>query len=179
MKNIIFRPLSQTDVPQMHTWFNLPHVQKFYSLRQWTEAEVMKKLEPYIEGRQPVNGFIALIDGKPIGYVQKYNIVDFPWPNQNRADEIVKNAAGIDLFIGDIDMIGKGIGSQLIQAFLNQHIWPNKQYCLIDPDISNTAAIRCYEKLNFTEHAVINSTDSLGKPVVLMLMIAKHKWIFD
>lgn len=174
-KAFSFRPLSFSDVPLMHSWFNLPHVKKFYSLRQWTEAEVMKKLEPYIEGKQLVNGFIVLIDDKPIGYIQKYNVVDFPWPNQNLTDEIVKNAAGMDLFIGDASLIGNGIGSQLIQAFLNQHIWPNKQYCLVDPDISNTAAIRCYEKLNFKEHAIINSTDSLGKPVVLMLMIAKHK----
>ncbi len=175
MKDITFRPLLLSDIAQMYSWFNLPHVQRFYSLRQWTEAEVLKKLEPYIEGKQPVSGYIALIDAKPAGYVQKYSIVDFPWPNQNLTVDIVKNAAGMDLFIGDIEMIGKGIGSQLIQSFLNQHIWPNKQYCLVDPDISNTAAIRCYEKLNFKEHAIINSTDSLGKPVVLMLMIAKHK----
>ena len=83
MKNkFIFKPLSFSDVPLMCQWFNLPHVQKFYSLRPWTEDEVLEKFQPYITGDKPVLGFIVLMNEKPIGYIQQYKIRDYPWPNQ-------------------------------------------------------------------------------------------------
>ena len=51
---IEFRPLSLSDIPLIHQWFNLPHVKEFYSLRNWTEDEVLKKLQPYILNEKPV-----------------------------------------------------------------------------------------------------------------------------
>lgn len=155
----------------MQCWFNLPHVQKFYSLRQWTENEVLNKLEPYILCNKPVIGFIVLMNEQAIGYIQKYRVKDFPWPNQNLSEDIVNNAAGMDLFIGDLRLIGKGIGRELIQSFLEQHIWQDNQYCIVDPDTNNLPAIRCYQSLNFREHGVVDTKDALDRPVKLMLMI--------
>lgn len=175
MKNkFSFTPLSLSDVPLMHQWFNLPHVQKSYSLRKWTETEVLDKLKPYINGDKPVLGFIILMNEKPIGYVQQYKISDYPWPNQNLPEEILNNAAGMDLFIGDERLIGKGIGGQIVQAFIENKIWPEFQYCVVDPDIKNIAAIRCYEKLNFRNHAIIETKDALDQPATLRLMMLKR-----
>lgn len=174
-KTFTFRQLALSNVPLMHHWFNLQHVQQFYSLRQWTEDEVLKNLEPYIVGTQPVNGFIILMNQTPIGYIQKYSVRDFPWQDHNFTEEIINNAVGIDLFIGDESLIGKGIGHKLIQLFLEQHIWPDYQYCIVDPDVDNNAAIRCYQKLNFKEHAVIDSKDAVDRPVRLKLMIKQGR----
>lgn len=89
MKNkFTFKPLSFADVPLMYRWFNLPHVQKFYSLREWAEKEVLEKLKLYITGEKPVSGFIVLMDENPIGYVQQYKISeqyevgDYSWLDQ-------------------------------------------------------------------------------------------------
>ncbi len=175
MKNkFTFKPLSFADMSLMYQWFNLPHVQKFYSLRQWTEDQVLEKLKTYLTGDKPVSGFIVLMNEKPIGYVQQYKIADYPWPNQNLSQEIIDKAAGMDLFIGDEDACGKGIGSQIINEFIENKIWPEFQWCIVDPDIKNIAAIKCYEKLNFQSHAVIDSNDALGQPVKLNLMILKR-----
>lgn len=175
MKNkFTFKSLSVADVPLMYQWFNLPHVQKFYSLRQWTEDQVLEKLKPYITGDKPVSGFIVLMNEKPIGYVQQYKISDYPWPNQNFSQAIIDNAAGMDLFIGDEKACGKGIGSQIINEFIKRKIWLQFQYCIVDPDIRNIAAIKCYEKLNFQSHTVIDSEDALGHPVKLNLMVLKR-----
>ena len=96
MKNkIIFKALSFPDIPLMDHWFNTSHVQKFYSLRSWTEEEVLAKLTPYISENKPVSGFIVLLDEDPIGYLQSYKVDDYPWPNQNLPEEIVKSAVGI------------------------------------------------------------------------------------
>ncbi|MDR3492132.1 MAG: GNAT family N-acetyltransferase [Gammaproteobacteria bacterium] len=169
-----FRPLNLSDMPLMYQWFNSSHVMEFYSLRKWTENEVLEKHKPYILGEKPVLGFIVLMNEIPIGYVQQYKVSDYPWPNQNLSLEIVNNAAGMDLFIGDKHLVGKGLGSEVIQEFINDKIWPMFRYCIVDPDTRNVAAIRCYEKLNFQEHAVIDSKDALENAVTLKLMILKH-----
>jgi aminoglycoside phosphotransferase (APT) family kinase protein/RimJ/RimL family protein N-acetyltransferase len=174
-----FRPLNLSDIPLICRWFNLPHVMKFYSLRKWTEDEVLKKLKPYISGEQSVSGFIVLMNEKPIGYAQQYKVSDYPWPNQNLPIEIVSRAASMDLFIGDESLFGKGIGQQIIQEFIENKIWPIFQYCIVDPDIRNNVAIKCYENLNFKEHAIINTQDTLGTPVALKLMIIKRHTIIQ
>ncbi|MBV8802179.1 MAG: GNAT family N-acetyltransferase [Gammaproteobacteria bacterium] len=172
MKNkFTFTPLSFADVALMHYWFNLPHVQTFYSLRQWTEEQVLEKLKPYITGEKPVFGFIVLMNGKPTGYIQQYKTSDYPRPNHNLSQTIINNAAGIDVFIGDKESCGQGIGSQMINEFLKSKIWPQFQYCIVDPNIKNIAAIKCYEKLNFQSHAVVADWDALGQPVQLNLMV--------
>lgn len=170
----IFRPLSLSDVPLMHQWFNMPHVQTFYSLREWTEIEVFDKLKPYVNGDKPVLGFIVLMNGKAIGYVQQYKVSDYPWPNQNLSEEIINHAAGMDIFISDETLVGKGIGGQVIQAFIENNIWPKFQYCIVDPDTKNVAAVRCYEKLNFRDHAVIETKDALDQLTMIRLMILKN-----
>lgn len=175
MNNIfLFRPLDFSDIPLMHNWFNSPHVQKFYSLRPWTENEVLNKLKPYIEGSAPVKGYIVLMNNNPLGYMQYCKIRDYPWPNQDLSEDVINKAAGVDMFIGDEMLIGKGLGCKILKAFLHEVIWPEFEYCLMDPDITNTAAIRCYEKLDFKEHATLNSKDALDKPVTLKLMILQR-----
>jgi len=182
MKNkFIFRPLSFSDIPLMYNWFNQPHVQKFYSLRQWTEKEVLEKLKLYITGEKPVSGFIVLMGKDSIGYVQQYKISeqyeasDYSWLDQNLSQTVVNNAAGMDLFIGDKKFMGKGIGSEIIKAFIESKMWSQYQYCVVDPDIRNISAIKCYEKLNFQDHAVIDTENELGQSVKLKLMILKLK----
>ena len=174
MTEITFKTLSLTDITLMHRWFNMPHVQKFYSLRHWNKQEVLKKLKPYISGEKPVSGFIIFLDERPIGYVQSYRLIDFPWEDQDFPNDIVCHAAGMDLFIGNPDWIWKGLGFKIIHKFLDEKIWPKFRYCVVDPSIENKAAIRCYEKLGFIEHKIIHTKDALGSPTTLKLMINLH-----
>lgn len=166
-----FQPLTFDDISLMHKWFNVPHVMEFYSLRTWTKKDVLAKLQPYILGEAPVNGFIVLMNNHPIGYVQHYKVTDYPWPNQNLSKQIIHQAAGMDVFIGEENLLGKGIGQRLIQAFIKNKIWPLFNYCIVDPDIRNVAAIQCYEKLGFQQHALINTQDALNASVTLKLMM--------
>lgn len=170
---IDFRTIAFNDIPLMLQWFNTPHVQEFYSLRPWTENEVLAKLTPYILGDKPVSGFIVLLNGNPVGYVQSYPVRDYPWPNQNLAEEIVTRAMGMDLFIGNERLSGKGLGQHIIRTFLDTHVCPTYQYCIVDPDIRNVRAIKCYEKLGFKPHQIIDTEDALQHPVKLMLMVLK------
>lgn len=169
--NISFRQITLDDIPIMHAWFNKVHVQKFYSLRSWTEIEVLNKLLPNIEHKKPLYGFIALLDGSPIGYLQYCQVKDFPWLEQEFESEVVENAAGLDFFIGELEWTGKGLGSKIIEYFLNTMIWPNFKFCVVDPDVQNLQSIKMFEKCGFSRHKIIASIDALGKTVKLLLMI--------
>lgn len=175
ISKITFRALAFSDIPLMHQWFNLPHVQQFYSLRSWTEDEVLEKLKPYILGDKPISGFIVLEGEKPIAYIQMCPLSYNPWPNQNFSENIIKNGVGVDIFIGDKSRMGKGLGGRIMQEFLEKKIWPEFQYCVVDPDVKNIIAIRSYEKIGFKQHTIIETVDALNQPVILKLMILKRE----
>ena len=92
---------------------------------------------------------------------------------QDLPGKIVDQAAGVDFFIGDANLLGKGWGMKILNQILNQIIWPKFDYCIVDPDIRNKAMIRCNEKVGFREHKVIHTEDALKRPVDLKLMIIK------
>ena len=172
--NVDFRLLSFSDIPLMCKWFNMPHVQKFYSLHSWSEHEVFEKLKPYITSEKPVIGFIVLMNQQPIGYVQYYKIADYPWPQQGLSQDIIDNAAGMDVLIGEESMIGRGIGQLIISQFLHTHVFPKFNYCLVDPSTKNQAAIGCYQKLGFKKHKILEIQDSMGRVEQVQLMIMNY-----
>ena len=65
-------------------------------------------------------------------------------------DKITKNVYGVDLFIGEPDYWGQGIGTSIMKI-ITQYLFNKKQaYSIIlDPHIDNSRAIRCYEKVGF------------------------------
>lgn len=171
--NIHFKPLNESHLDLMLLWFNKPHVQAFYSLRNWTDDEVCKKLKPYIHGENQIISFVIYLDDRPIGYIQSYAVKEHPWKNQDLSEEIIQEAAGFDLFIGEEMYLNQGLGSHIIDFFLKEHIWPNYQYCFMDPDIRNEASIRLFKKCGFIEHKQIDYENALKQPVTLKLLMKK------
>ena len=168
---ISFIPLSASHLPFIHEWFNKPHVQEFYSLRKWTFDEVESKLLPYINQEKPVYPYMVYLDQQPVAYIQYYRVMDYPWPEQALSEEMITQSAGFDFFIGEEEYIGKGIGCMIVETFLNELIWPNFSYCMVDPDIHNERSLKFFEKCGFKLHKVIDAEDALGKSSQLRLMI--------
>ncbi len=173
MKKFTFHPITYEDIPLIHRWFNTPHVQAFFSLREWSEEEVLKKLQPVLEKERSVFAFIIYMGKKPVGYIQYCPIEEHPWPDQEIREEVSKTAAGLDLFLGEAEMIGKGLGSQIVLAFLEKEIWPKYSWCFADPDERNSASKRMFQKCGFEFHKNIASEDALKRPVTLSLMKLK------
>lgn len=172
---ISFIPLSKEHFSLIHTWFNKPHVQDFYSLRTWTIEEVSQKLTPYIQGVGDMKCYIIFVNTKPVGYLQCYPVKKHPWDNQNIPDDVVNDSAGLDLFIGEKERTGKGLGCHILNEFLKKYIWPHYRYCLADPDIRNEASIRLFKKCGFREYQLIKSIDALRHPVSLQLFIKERE----
>lgn len=173
--NIQFKALNDSHFDLMLRWFNKPHVQAFYSLRTWTYEEVCQKLEPYIRGEKQISSFIIYLNDHPIGYIQSYPVKDYPWENQDLSEEIIQEAAGFDLFIGEETYLNQGLGKQIIECFLEEHIWPDYQYCIVDPDIRNEASMRLFQKCGFIEHKQIDTQNALKQPARLQLLMKKRE----
>ncbi len=173
---IIFEPLNEAHIALIYQWFNRPHVQSFYSLRNWTLEEVQKKLTPYMQEKSGILGYVIYLGERPIGYIQGYPIKEYPWENQNLPDGIIQEAAGFDLFIGEKDCLGKGWGSKIVNRFLEEYIWPYYKYCMVDPDSRNEASIRLFQKCGFMQNKQIDYINAINDRVLLRLLI-KNKGI--
>jgi len=101
-----------------------------------------------IAGKDPTDLYLIRLDGRPVGQLQCYRVDDHP----EYASQLALGgpAIGIDLFIGEPDLIGRGHGPALIRAFLRD-AFPRYgvDVCVIGPARSNHAAIRAYEKAGF------------------------------
>lgn len=172
---IHFEALNQSHFELILHWFNKPHVQAFYSLRPWTYEEVCKKLLPNVSQDKNLTSFMIYFENHPVGYIQSYPVKDHPWENQDISEEIVQEASGLDLFIGEEEQLRKGLGKKIIENFLENYIWPSYRYCFVDPDVRNEASIRLFRKCGFIEHKQIDSQNALKENVKLKLMLRKRE----
>ena len=102
-----------------------------------------------LRGEDPTDYFVIELDGRPIGDIQCYLIDDDP--EYAAMVALGRPAFGIDLFIGEPDLIGRGHGPALIRAFLRDVVFPTYDVaeCVIGPSIKNVSAIRAYERAGF------------------------------
>lgn len=166
-----FRFLTADDLPRMHAWLNTEHVARWWRDAPASLEETVRTFGPLLHGATNTTAFIAEYDGQPVGYLQRY----FPhleidhWGRQ----ELPPGIAGIDLFIGEPELVGRGFGPVMVRAFLRRVVFadPTVPSCLIDPDPANGAAIRAYEKVGFRHFRTIGPPEH-GEPAYLMLLPA-------
>ena len=110
-----------------------------------TEAHYL----PTIEGTDPTQHYLALVDGEPLGMIQTYLVSDYP--DYAALIEEGEGTAGLDLFIGDEARTGQGFGTDMIRRFVEEIVFarPETTACTADPDLKNTASLRAFEKARF------------------------------
>jgi len=146
--SITFRLLTIADLPLMHAWINRPHVAAWWDAMPMLE-DVSRKYAKRIAGEEPTRSFVIECDKHPIGYIQTYRIADYPeYAAYLAASE---NAAGVDLFIGDANRVGRGTGPRALTEFLRTIVFAENSTdeCIIGPEVANRRAIRSYEKAGF------------------------------
>lgn len=153
-----FRPLSSTDFPLLQRWLSEPHVDQWWHQRL-NLAEVAHKYGPRIDGTEPTHVFIVDRDGNPIGFIQWYRWADYPQHAEQLGAD--RNAAGVDLAIGERGLIGRGIGPQIIRAFLVASVWPQPDITavLVDVDTRNVRSWHAFEKAGFSRTATVRLSD--------------------
>jgi RimJ/RimL family protein N-acetyltransferase len=144
---ITFRRLSVEDLPRLAGWQSRPHV-----ARWWRDpsdlASITAAFLPSIDGRDPTEVFVIELGGRPVGIIQRYLVDDYPaWA----ATVGVANAAGIDYYVGEEELVGRGLGSRAIAQFAVQTLarYPQAVIVVADPLQDNVASWRALEKAGF------------------------------
>lgn len=172
---MIFKLLHEDDLELMYKWFQTPHVNKWYARgNQWSLKDIEQKYLPRIKGEDDCPSFIVYHDKKPIGFIQYYSLENSLPEGVNDYKHPIflefkpSELAGVDLFIGSVNCLGKGIGTKMLRKFLKEHVFTKFKAVAIDPESDNLDAIRCYEKAGFELSTKERSND--GKSISLMLL---------
>lgn len=158
--SISFRPLTMEDLPRMLSWVNTEPLLHIWNHGETTTLEQLAaKYEPRIRGEEPVNCYMILVDGQPIGYIQSYLWRDYMEYAQHMG--LTEESASLDVFIGDAANRGRGIGSRMLVQFMREKIFsnPSVESCIITPEVANVAAHRAYEKAGFRHWKTMEHPD--------------------
>ena len=144
-----FRPMSAGDLPLVRDWLRVPHVKEW-----WHDADDFEFVSGDL-GHHDMAQFIVTMDERTFGYLQCYRIGDWhagfgPQPDGTR---------GIDQFIAESGMVGRGHGSAFIRQFIEGLLDRGTPRIVIDPSPTNPRAIRAYEKAGFRRVHEIDTPD--------------------
>jgi RimJ/RimL family protein N-acetyltransferase len=164
---ITFVPLDESHVALMHRWLSGGEALRWYGRHPTTEERLRQK---YLIAK-PQEGtrcFIVQHDYEPIGYLQYYRIRDHPRYGSLVGAE--PHDYGMDLFIGQDDRIGRGVGTQIVAAALKELIFAqaDAERCLVGPSPENHRAIRCYEKCGFRHVKTVVASDGEQEYVMVV-----------
>lgn len=149
---IEFRRFTHADLPLVHRWLNAEHVARWFDVDGVfypSYERVAEKYGRYAGGEAPVDPYVIVCDGAPIGYIQTYLVDDYP--DYARAVGVGPGAAGVDMLVGERGYAYRGLGSRALRLFLERIVFARAEAerCIIGPDPGNAAAIRAYEKAGF------------------------------
>ncbi|CZL18345.1 TPA: GNAT family N-acetyltransferase [Legionella pneumophila] len=172
MNQFEFRPLSLEDLEKLYLWFQEPTIHNNYARgKKWSLTAIEEKYKPRILGKEHVPSFIVYLDNVPFGFIQYYLLNEFLPEGIEGFDNSLfqqynsKDLVGIDLFIAEEKGRSRGLGVDLIGQFIDEFLTEFKSI-IVDPNISNQQAIRCYEKAGFKK------TDLSQDPNYLIMLLS-------
>jgi aminoglycoside 6'-N-acetyltransferase len=152
-----FRPLDRSDLARLAGWLGQPHVSPW-----WKEPSDLAAVEaeygPMIDGPDPTEGFVAVGDGVPFAFLQRYRFDENPEWQRTVAEALAEDggavigcSAGIDYLIGDPTMTGRGLGRRMIAAFVDLawDRYPDVTAVVVAVDQGNVASWRALEGAAF------------------------------
>jgi RimJ/RimL family protein N-acetyltransferase len=145
---VAFTPLEPRDLPLLHAWLQRPHVQRWWSEHGAYDGTVAHYL-PSIEGTDPTDLYLILLDEQPVGFIQTYLVGDYPeWAALTGCGEGV---AGVDLLIGEPELTGRGLGTEVLRRFVDDVVFARAETvaCIADPDAENAASLGAFERAGF------------------------------
>ena len=153
----VFRPMSAGDLSMVQRWLETPEVARWWGQPDEQYALVSGDLD-----HPDMDQFIVAIGKQKFGYIQSYPLSTW---NQGFGSQ-PPATRGIDQFIGDPDMIGRGYGSGFIRQFVDTLLGQGIPRVVTDPDPENVRAVRAYAKAGFRSERLIETPDG---PALLMV----------
>ena len=147
-----FRRVDDTDFPLLARWLSHPHVARWWN-HEWSADAVERDFGPSARGEEPNEDWLAFLDGRPIGLLQRCWWRDYP----EYLAEVTpvyappSTAVSLDYLIGEPDDVGRGLGTSMIAAF-TARTWvdlPESSCVVVPVAAANRASWRALEKAGF------------------------------
>lgn len=139
LQTYLIRAATPADLPRLAHWRALPHVRRW-----WGDPEIEAEAEKLADPR--VRASIVEQAGRPFAFLQDYRVSDWP---PHPFDHLPTGAYGLDLYIGESNMLSQGHGPALLRQHVEYLFAQGVPAAGIDPHPNNAAAIRAFEKAGF------------------------------
>lgn len=177
LPTLAFRPLDRADFPSLLRWQHAGHVREWWRDLPADLDAVERKYGPRVDGTHPVRVHVLLVDGSPAGYLQHYRTADHAEYAEAVGDS---EAVAIDYAIGEPELVGRGIGTQAIWAYVRDVVLPahpDAPRVVATPEIGNARSIRAVDKAGF-QHLRNAVVQSYGGPQEEAVCVLDRRRIF-
>ena len=161
---IEFEPLREEHLTLLRDWLQREHVHKW-----WCDSieDSLHEYEQAIAGLDPSDHYLIVVDGRPAGMIETYLVSDHPeWEDIVRVGEGV---AGVDLMIGEEELIGRGLGPQILGRFVRDVLAAPAVVATVE--VANRRSWRAFEKAGFRH---VRDVEEDGLPHRLMRLDRRY-----
>jgi aminoglycoside 6'-N-acetyltransferase len=141
-----FRCITSADLPMVRNWLETP------SVREWWVDANSQPSQPFNEEDlqdSHLAMWIVSHHGNPFAFIQDYD--PHAWAGHHFG-HLPPGSRGIDQFIGEPVMFGRGYGSAFARSHVDALMARGAAVVGTDPRPDNVRAIRAYEKAGFVRH---------------------------
>lgn len=145
MSELGFRPLARADLPLVDRWLHSEHVRSWWP----PDPDLEAHYGPALAGEDPTVVQLILEDGRPVGLIQSYVVVDNPeWEALVR---VGPGVAGVDLLLGEPEAVGRGLGPRVLAEYTSRIVFadPAVHSCVAGVDVRNDRSLRAFAKAGF------------------------------
>lgn len=136
----LIRRAGEADLPRLSGWRRQSHVSRW-----WGDPSVEPESEKLLDPR--VAMWIVENGGAPFAFIQDYAVADW---SPHHFDYLPPGARGMDVYIGEADMLGLGHGARMVEQHVEHLFSQGIPAVGIDPHPDNAPARRAFEKAGFT-----------------------------
>ena len=146
---LTWRALGASDLGMLAEWLREPQVARWWNHDADIEG-VRRDFGPSVEGTEPGEDLIIMLDGTPVGLVQRSVLADYPEDLEELSShvEVPDRAIELDYLIGSATLRGRGLGSRIIRAIVEDtwSAYPDTPAILVPVVAGNVASWRALEK---------------------------------
>jgi hypothetical protein len=147
VRYVSFKPLDSDHVPIIKKWLNSPDISvnqnSVVSLNVFHEQEdLLLSGVVDIEGnKKPLKPFVIYDNDQAYGYTHFYQTTEEP-----------NEGAALAIFFKEPLTEDKQKESAFIELFLENYVYPEYAFCIVDIDRSNQPFIELFESIGFSLH---------------------------
>lgn len=146
---LTWRPLAAADLEMLAGWLREPQIARWWNHDADAEA-VWSDFGASVRGEEAGEDLVVMLDGKPVGLVQRSAIGDYP---EDLAEfsaivDVPDGAIELDYLIASPALRGRGLGSRMIAAVIRDtwSVYPAAPAVLVAVVAANVASWRALEK---------------------------------